>query len=114
MKITPTSRPKPIQLDDALPSVDPRICELLKRDIQRRGRVIVPVITDEADRVLDGKLRLAIAEQLGIKDVPRIKLLGLTEAQKKEARVIFNLARRQLSRAEIQGLIEWELTLNPT
>jgi hypothetical protein len=41
-------------------------------------------------------------------------LLGLTDAQKNEARVIFNLARRQLSRAEIQGLIEWELTVNPS
>jgi hypothetical protein len=102
------------QRGDALPPVDPRIYDLLRRDIERRGRVVVPVITDEAGRVLDGKLRLAIAEQLGIRDVPRIKLLGLTEAQKQEARVIFNLARRQLSRAEIQGLIEWELTVNPT
>jgi ParB-like chromosome segregation protein Spo0J len=113
MSTTPTPRPQPVR-GDALPPVDPRIYDLLKRDIQRRGRVIVPVITDEAGRVLDGKLRLAIAEQLGIRDVPRIKLLGLTEAQKKEARVVFNLARRQLSRAEIQALIEWELTLNPT
>ena len=73
----------------------------------------MPVIKDELGNILDGQIRQEIAAELGYKDVPVITLAGLTEKEKQEVRLIFNLVRRQLTREQIRGLIEWELKLHP-
>ena len=97
-----------------LPEISQDLRDILKKDIIKRGRIVVPVIKDELGNILDGKIRQEIADELGYKNIPTITLAGLSDQEKQEVRVIFNLARRQMTREQIRGLIEWELRTNPT
>jgi DNA modification methylase/ParB-like chromosome segregation protein Spo0J len=96
-----------------LPELDPELRARLKAEIRRWGRVLVPLVVDEHDQIIDGKIRKQIAEELGIKDIPRISIRGLSENEKQDLRVILNICRRQLSREQVRQWIAWELVRHP-
>jgi len=100
----------PYQLLDPLAPED---FAALEADILERG-VLVAVEFDEDGNVLDGHHRLAICEEHGITDYPRIVREGWTEEQKRTHSRRMNLARRQLSRDQKRRLIEDELRETPT
>jgi hypothetical protein len=76
----------------------PRKLRGLKRDIIKRGRIVVPVIKDKLGNILEGKIPQEIADELGY------TLAGLSDQEKQEVRVMLNLARRQMTREQIRGL----------
>jgi len=71
-----------------------------------------PILTDETNTVLAGHCRLEAAKGLGLKRVPTLMLLGLSEAKKKAIVIADNrLAERavwdfELLRGEFQSLID--------
>lgn len=64
-----------------LPEIDPDLRARLKAEISRWGRVLVPMVVDEHDRIIDGTLRWEIAQELGIRDIPRVNVRGGTEQE---------------------------------
>jgi len=82
----------------------PSLRDILKKDIIKRGRIVVSVIKDKLGNILEGKIPQEIADELGYKNIPTITLAGLSDQEKQEVRVIFNLARRQMTREQIRGL----------
>ena len=96
-----------------LPEIDPDLRERLKAEIRRWGRVLVPLIVDEHDHIIDGKIRKQIAQELGIRDIPRVIVRGLTDDEKHDLRLIINICRRHLSREQVRQWIAWELQLHP-
>lgn len=83
----------------------------LRADIEHRG-VLMPVLVDEQLRIIDGRHRLLIAEELGI-NCPYIILDGLTDDERHEISIALNAARRQMNRLQRRKLIEFELMRNP-
>ena len=96
-----------------LPEIDPDLRERLKAEIQRWGRVLVPIVVDEHDHIIDGTIRKQIAEELGMKDIPRVIVPGLSDDEKHDLRVVLNVCRRHLTREQIRQWIAWELVANP-
>jgi len=96
-----------------LPEIDPDLRERLKAEIRRWGRVLVPIVVDEHDRIIDGKLRWEIAQELGIRDIPRVIVPGLSEEEKQDLRVVLNVCRRHLTREQVRQWIAWELVRHP-
>jgi ParB-like chromosome segregation protein Spo0J len=96
-----------------LPEIDTELRARLKAEICRWGRVLVPMVVDEHDRIIDGKLRWEIAEELGIRDVPRVIVPGLSEKEKDDLRLVINICRRHLSREQVRQWIAWELIRHP-
>jgi hypothetical protein len=94
-----------------LPSISPALRSRLKAEIQKWG--IFPVIVDEFDNVLDGLLRMELAKELGIKDVERVTVYGLTPAEKQNLRFVMNACRRHLTQEQVRAWIAWELQVNP-
>jgi hypothetical protein len=72
-----------------LPPIDPTLYRRLSDDILRRG-VLVPILQTDDGEILDGKLRLAIAEEHGV-FCPRT-IVGKLSA---EERADLRLAGRQ-------------------
>jgi N6-adenosine-specific RNA methylase IME4 len=66
----------------------------LREDIAAHG-VMVAIEVDEEGATLDGNLRAAIADELGL-DCPRHVVRGLNAAEKRERAIKLNLLRRQL------------------
>lgn len=97
-----------------LPSISPDLRERLKEDIRRRG-ILVPVLLAQDGECLDGRLRLEIAEELGISRtaVPKIVVGRLSQAERGDLRLVLNLCRRQLTQAQTRELIAWELRRQP-
>lgn len=83
----------------------------LRADIEHRG-VLMPVIVDEDLRIIDGRHRLLIAEELGI-NCPYVIVDDLTEDEKHEVSIALNAARRQMNRLQRRKLIEFELMRDP-
>jgi len=96
-----------------LPKIDDQLRSRMKDEIRRCGRVLVPMVVDEHDKIIDGKLRWEIAQELGIRDVPRVIVPGLSEEEKHDLRLVINICRRHLSREQIRQWIAWELQLHP-
>ena len=67
----------------------------LRADIAERG-VLVPVEKDEHGNILDGHHRLAICEELGIVDYPRVVRRFGSEAEKRAHVIALNIYRRHL------------------
>jgi ParB-like chromosome segregation protein Spo0J len=55
----------------------------LVEDIRNRG-IIIPVLVDEHHAILDGRHRLEIAAELGLRDCPITVTRGLTQEQKQD------------------------------
>ena len=81
-----------------LPPIAPDLREQLRRDIRERG-VLVPVIVAHDGEVLDGRLRMEIAGELGLKFVPKIVVGKLTDPDRRDLRFCVNEDRRQLNQA---------------
>ena len=73
----------------------------------------MPIVVDEHDRIIDGKLRWEIAQELGIRDIPRVSVRGLSEEEKQDLRVVLNICRRHLTREQVRQWIAWELIRHP-
>ena len=74
--------------------------------------VLVPILVDESRRILDGKHRKQIADELGY-DCPELVQTGLTEEEKRTLARALNLARRQLSTEQKRQLIADQLQETP-
>ncbi|HCJ70845.1 MAG TPA: S-adenosylmethionine-binding protein [Agrobacterium sp.] len=77
-------------------------------DIAAHG-VKVPVEYDEAGEILDGHHRVAICKMIGITDWPRFIRKQLTEEGKRSFARSLNFARRHLSGAQRQAVIQEHL-----
>jgi hypothetical protein len=97
-----------------LPSISPDLRFKLKEDIRKRG-ILVPILIAQDGECLDGRLRLDIAEELGLSpsSVPKIVVGRLTKAERADLRLVLNLYRRQLTQAQVRELIAWELRRQP-
>lgn len=91
----------------------------LKESIQEHG-VLEPIVVDEGGHTLDGHIRKAICDELGI-PCPERSIPGLTDDQKRLYAVHINAARRHLSieqRRQVwddyQQLIRARLSADPT
>lgn len=97
-----------------LPPISTDLRDRLKEDVRRRG-ILVPVILAQDGEILDGQLRLEIAEELGLTQaaIPKIVVGRLSQAERGDLRVVLNLCRRQLTQAQVRELIAWELRRDP-
>jgi ParB-like chromosome segregation protein Spo0J len=98
----------------ALPPIGPELRDRLREDIRQRG-ILVPVLLADDGQCIDGNLRLAIAEELGLSsaEIPKIVIGRLTQDERTDIRVALNLCRRQLSQAQVREIIAWELRRHP-
>lgn len=87
-----------------LPPLSPEEYEALKADIAVHG-VQVPVELDELGNILDGHHRVAICQELGIRDYPTIVRAGLSEDEKITHALRLNLLRRHLTREQRRDLV---------
>ncbi len=71
--------------------------------------MLVPVIVTPDGEVLDGRLRMEIAEEIGLDYIPKIVVGKLSEAEREDLRLRVNVYRRHLSQAQMRELIAWEL-----
>jgi 16S rRNA G966 N2-methylase RsmD len=97
-----------------LPPISPDLRLRLKEDISRRG-ILVPILISQDGDCLDGRLRLEIAEELGLpaRAVPKIVVGRISAAERADLRLVLNLYRRQLTQAQVRELIAWELRRQP-
>jgi hypothetical protein len=74
--------------------------------------IIIPVIQTEDGEVLDGRLRLEIAEEHDL-FCPRIIVAKLSREERADLRLCVNLYRRHLTRQQVRELVAWELRRHP-
>src|SRR5271157_4221370 len=67
----------------SLPTISPDLRFRLKEDISRRG-ILVPILISQDGECLDGRLRLEIAEELGLpaRAVPKIVVGRISAAER--------------------------------
>ena len=58
--------------------------------IFKRQGIVTPIILDEQLKIIDGRLRFEIAQELGLESLNCIILRGLSEVQKKELSLSLN------------------------
>ncbi|QDV39558.1 DNA methyltransferase [Tautonia plasticadhaerens] len=106
----PGSNPSP----DVLPELSADGHESLREGIRKRG-VQVPVEIDAAtEEVLDGRARVMICRELGIRHYPRRVVTGLdTEEDRRHHRLRANCLRRQMDRSTLKGLVLAEMRRKP-
>ncbi len=91
-----------------LPPLSDDDFKALHDDIALNG-VKVPVEYDDAGEILDGHHRVAICKMLGLTDWPRFVRHDLSEERKRSHARSLNFARRHLSGAQKQAVIESHL-----
>lgn len=96
-----------------LPPLSDDDFKALYDDIATHG-VKVPVEYDEAGEILDGHHRVAICKMLGRTDWPRFIRKQLSEEDKRSFARSLNFARRHLSGAQRQAVIQEHLKDAPT
>jgi ParB-like chromosome segregation protein Spo0J len=89
----------------AVPEASEAEDEELLQDISVRG-FLTPVFIDEQINVIDGRRKLKIAKKLGRNDFTTKLLPGLSEAEKWQLAQDLNFHRRQLTKAEIDQIIQ--------
>ena len=94
-----------------MPPLEPEDYAALRESIWARG-VLVPIIVDETGIIIDGQHRAKIAAELGV-ECPRGMRTGLTDADKRSLAYTLNLARRQLTRAQVRKLTATSLKADP-
>lgn len=94
-----------------LPPLDPGMRQRLTEDILQRG-ILVPILQADDGEVLDGRLRVSIAQEHGVY-CPRIIIGKLSPHERADLRVSVNLYRRHLSREQVRHLVEWALRQEP-
>ncbi len=73
---------------------------------------MVPILVAHDGEVIDGRVRLAIAQKHGLA-CPKIVGGRLTEDDRADLRLAVNLYRRHLTQAQVSELIAWELKQRP-
>jgi ParB-like chromosome segregation protein Spo0J len=96
-----------------LPDIDPEVRARLNEEMRRWGRVLVPLVVDEHDDIIDGEMREELAQELGITNIPRVVVKGLTADERRDLRLRCNCVRRHLNREQVREWIRWELLANP-
>ena len=96
-----------------LPAIDQKLYQALKADIELRGILVPLVYCAKTMTVIDGKVRLMIADQRGIRSIPKIFIGNLSGTEKDEVRIVLNGLRRQLSREQLATVITWALKKSP-
>jgi ParB-like chromosome segregation protein Spo0J len=86
----------------------------LKSDIAIRRQILVPIVKDQHGNTIDGFAREAIAEELGIKNVPVQVMSVASEGERQHLSLLLNACRRQLTATQRRELIESELSRNPS
>ena len=77
-----------------------------------------PIVVDEKNIILVGHTRLLAAKELGLKEVPIHKALGLTDAQKKAYRIMDNKSAeyadwdKNLLKSELLDLADADFDMN--
>jgi ParB-like chromosome segregation protein Spo0J len=95
-----------------LPPIDPQLRDQLRADIEERG-VLVPIIVTPDGEVLDGRLRIEIAQEIGLDFVPKIVVGKLSSAKREDLRLCVNVYRRHLNRAQMREVVAWMLRRDP-
>jgi len=96
-----------------LPSFTNWEYEKLREDISRRG-VVIPLLVDAKTlQIIDGRIRNRICEELGIREVPKILVGGLSGDDLTDLRIAVNLYRRHLSSEQKRELVAWHLRQHP-
>ena len=96
-----------------LPPLSAEELGALERSIVEHG-VLGPVEYDEAGASIDGHHRVAICEKLGLVDWPKFVRKGLSETEKRSLSRELNFARRHLSTAQKNDVIEAQLRDTPS
>ena len=86
----------------------------LKSDIAIRRQILVPIVKDQHGNTIDGFAREAIAQELGIKNVPVQVMAVASDSERKHLGLLLNACRRQLTATQRRELIENELARNPS
>lgn len=94
-----------------MPDLTPDQYDALRADIAEHG-VIVPIVIDQAGRILDGYNRAAIAAELGI-DCPTETHVVQDDDDAADIAVTLNCARRHLNRDQVRHVIEHEINRRP-
>ena len=94
-----------------LPPIDAELRRKLTDDILKRG-VLVPILQAEDGEVLDGRLRLEIAQEYKL-FCPRIIVGKLSPAERADLRLCVNLYRRHLNQAQVRELVAWAVRQGP-
>jgi hypothetical protein len=94
-----------------LPSIDAELRRRLTDDILKRG-VLVPILQAEDGEVLDGRLRLEVAQEHKL-FCPRIIVGKLSPPERSDLRLCVNLYRRHLNQAQVRELIAWSIRQRP-
>lgn len=96
-----------------LPALPTDLRRLLRESIEAQG-ILVPVLVDAlTGDVIDGRLRLEIAEELGIQDVPTIYLSKLSQQDRDDIRTSVNCYRRHLTAKQRRTILEWAVRTTP-
>lgn len=96
-----------------LPPIETDLYDRLREDIRSRG-VQIPILVDSSTgEVVDGKQRMKVAEELGIKDIPTLYVGRLTPEEREDLRLAVNLYRRHLTRAQLREFVAWALRQQP-
>jgi ParB-like chromosome segregation protein Spo0J len=90
---------------DVLPSADDALYSALKADIANHG-ILDPVQVSESGTVLDGRLRVQIAKELGIECPVRIVPGSMSPEQENEYRILWNVRRRSFTPLQVAELAE--------
>jgi ParB-like chromosome segregation protein Spo0J len=106
--ITETASDRTVQ---PMPDLSAEQYAALRADITQNG-VIVPIITDQHGRILDGNNRAAIAAELGI-DCPREVRAVASDLEAVDIAITLNCARRHLTREQLREVVRAEIVRKP-
>ena len=91
---------------DCLPRLTPEQRESLRDDIRNRGVQVAVEVCAKTGEVLDGRARVAICEELKVRNYPRKVVAGLdTEEARRHHRLRANCLRRQLGLPAVKGMV---------
>jgi ParB-like chromosome segregation protein Spo0J len=109
----PTNIWQPSATYQVMPPLSAEEYVALKNSIAAEG-VLVPVVIDENGVIIDGHSRVAICEELGITDWPKVVRSGLSEIEKRTHARTLNFVRRfKLTREQIRQIIADQIKDTP-
>jgi ParB-like chromosome segregation protein Spo0J len=94
-----------------LPGLTPEELGALRESLREHGQ-LVPILLDHRGRLVDGRHRLALCRELGLK--PRVVRLDATMDESEGLALVVNVARRHLTAGARRALAEFELMRDPS
>lgn len=90
-------------MENPVPALSPWEYELLKESIIELG-ILIPIVKDQHGNIIDGFHRMAIIEELGLKDYP-VEVIEVEDEEERRALAIrLNVERRQLSHDQLNWM----------